>query len=46
MTTTTIRMTEVKDLLNYTIDNNKILEDEMHITPIGIAFQAEAGIGK
>ncbi len=46
MTTTTIRMTEVKDLLNYTIDNNKVLEDEMHITPIGIAFQADAGIGK
>ena len=46
MARTTISMKEVSGLLNYTIDNNKVLEDECGITPIGIAFQADAGIGK
>ena len=46
MASTTISMKEVSGLLNYTIDNNRVLEDELNITPIGIAFQADAGIGK
>lgn len=42
---TTISMKEVKNLINYAIDNNQKLEED-NITPIGIAIQADAGIGK
>lgn len=42
---TTISMNEVKNLLNYTIDNNFRLEEEGK-KPIAICFEAEAGIGK
>ena len=45
MAATTISMKEVKRLINYTIDNNRKLE-ENNVVPIGIAIQADAGIGK
>ena len=45
MANTTITMGQVKNLINYTIDNNLKLE-EKNIVPIGIAIQADAGIGK
>lgn len=43
--TATISMSEVKNLLNYTIDNNIRLQ-EAGKTPIAIALEASAGIGK
>lgn len=43
--TNTISMSEVKNILNYTIDNNKTLEDNGKV-PIAIALEASAGIGK
>lgn len=45
MASTTISMKEVKKLLNHTIDNNKVLE-ENNLFPIAISFQGSAGIGK
>lgn len=45
MASTTISMKEVKHLLNHTIDNNKVLE-ENGLFPIAISFQGSAGIGK
>ena len=41
----TISMNQVKNLINYTIDNNKNLEKEGK-TPIAISIEASAGIGK
>lgn len=45
MAATTISMKEVKHLINYTIDNNRKLEEEGK-TPIAISLEASAGIGK
>ena len=45
MANNTISMSEVKTLLNYTIDNNKRLEDESK-TAIAVGIEASAGIGK
>ena len=45
MATTTISMKEVKHLINYTIDNNRRLEEDGK-TPIAISLEASAGIGK
>ena len=42
---TTISFGQVKKLVNYTIDNNLKLAEQGK-TPIAIAFEAEAGIGK
>lgn len=43
--TNTITMTEVKNLVNYTIDNNFKLQ-EAGKTPIAVSLEADAGIGK
>lgn len=45
MANTTITMGQVKNLINYTIDNNLKLE-ESGKTPIAISIEASAGIGK
>lgn len=45
MSNTTISMKEVKNLINYTIDNNIKLEEDGK-TPIAISLEAPAGIGK
>ena len=45
MATSTVSMDQVKNLINYTIDNNFKLE-EKGITPIAIGLEATAGIGK
>lgn len=45
MATTAISMKEVKHLINYTIDNNRRLEEDGKI-PIAISLEASAGIGK
>ena len=45
MATTAISMKEVKHLINYTIDNNRRLEEDGK-TPIAISLEASAGIGK
>lgn len=45
MAVNTVSMGEVKNLLNYTIDNNLKLE-ESGKTPIAISLEASAGIGK
>lgn len=45
MAATTISMKEVKHLINYTIDNNRKLEEDGK-TPIAISLEASAGIGK
>ena len=45
MATTTVKMDQVKHLVNYTIDNNLHLEEE-GMTPIAISLEATAGIGK
>lgn len=45
MSNTTISMKEVKNLINYTIDNNVKLEEDGK-TPIAISLEAPAGIGK
>ena len=44
-TTATIPMDEVKNLINYTIDNNIKLQEEGK-KPIAIGFESLAGIGK
>ena len=44
--TSTISMTEVKGLLNYTIDNNIRLQEEEGKMPVSICLEAEAGIGR
>ena len=44
-TTNTVSMSKVKDILNYTIDNNLRLEKEGGI-PIAVGLEAEPGIGK
>ena len=41
----TISMKEAKTLINYTIDNNRKLEEEGKV-PIAISFEASAGIGQ
>lgn len=43
--TNTITMTEVKNLVNYTIDNNLKLQ-EAGKAPIAVSLEADAGIGK
>lgn len=43
--TTTVSMSEVDNLLNYTIDNNIRLQEEGK-TPIAVSLEASAGIGK
>ena len=43
--TNSISMDEVKNLINYTIDNNVALEEDGD-TPIAISLEANAGIGK
>ncbi len=43
--TNTISMDQVKNLINYTIDNNNKLQEDGK-TPIAIALEASAGIGK
>lgn len=43
--TNTISLSEVKNLINYTIDNNLKLQEEGK-TPIAIGLEATAGIGK
>lgn len=45
MARTTVSMDKVKQLVNFTIDNNQVLE-EKGITPIAISLEATAGIGK
>lgn len=45
MTTNTISMNQVKNLINYTIDNNLKLQEEGKM-PIAISLEASAGIGK
>lgn len=45
MSANTISMSQVKNLINYTIDNNQKLEDESK-TAIAIGIEANAGIGK
>jgi len=45
MATTTVSMDQVKKLVNFTIDNNKKLEEKGK-TPIAISLEASAGIGK
>lgn len=44
-TTSTISMAKVKDILNYTIDNNFRLQEEGKV-PIAVGIEASAGIGK
>ena len=43
--TNTVSMSKVKDILNYTIDNNIRLQEEGGM-PIAIGLEAEPGIGK
>ena len=43
--TSTISMKQVKDLLNYTIDNNNTLQENGKV-PIAVSLEAAAGIGK
>ena len=43
--TSTVSMKQVKNLINYTIDNNLKLQEEGKF-PIAISIEAEAGIGK
>ena len=43
--TNTVSMSKVKDILNYTIDNNTRIQDEGGM-PIAIGLEAEPGIGK
>lgn len=43
--TTKINMTEAEDLLNFTIDNNRQLQDAGQ-TPLAISFTGDHGIGK
>lgn len=45
MMTNTISMSQVKDLINYTIDNNLKLQENGKM-PIAISLEAGAGIGK
>lgn len=45
MSTATVRMGQVKRLLNYTIDNNLKLEEDNKM-PIAVSLEASAGIGK
>lgn len=45
MATNTVSMDQVKNLVNYTIDNNLKLQ-EAGKTPIAISLEASAGIGK
>ena len=45
MSENTISMTQAKNLINYTIDNNQKLEDESK-TAIAIGIEASAGVGK
>ena len=45
MATNTVKMDQVKTLINYTIDNNLKLEEEGD-TPVAISLEASAGIGK
>lgn len=45
MATNTVKMDQVKTLVNYTIDNNLKLEEEGKM-PIAISLEASAGIGK
>ena len=45
MTTNTISMNQVKNLINYTIDNNLKLQEDGKM-PIAISLEASAGIGK
>ena len=45
MATNTVSMDQVKNLVNYTIDNNLKLQEEGK-TPIALSLEATAGIGK
>ena len=45
MATNTVSMDQVKNLVNYTIDNNFKLQEEGK-TPIALSLEATAGIGK
>lgn len=45
MAANTISMDQVKNLINYTIDNNFRLQEEGK-NPIAIGIEASAGIGK
>lgn len=45
MASNTISMSEVKNLINYTIDNNIALQKDGDL-PIAISIEANAGIGK
>ena len=45
MATNTVSMDQVKNLVNYTIDNNLKLQEEGKM-PIAICLEADAGIGK
>jgi len=45
MSANTISMSQVKNLINYTIDNNLKLAEEGK-TPIAVGIEAAAGIGK
>ena len=45
MATNTVSMKEVKNLINYTIDNNLRLQEKGKV-PIAISIEASAGIGK
>lgn len=45
MVTNTVSMDQVKNLINYTIDNNFRLQDEGKM-PIALSLEASAGIGK
>lgn len=45
MTANTVSMSEVKNLVNYTIDNNIRLQEQGKM-PIAVSLEADAGIGK
>ena len=45
MAKNTVSMSQVKNLINYTIDNNLKLQEEGKM-PIAISLEASAGIGK
>jgi len=45
MATSTVSMGQVKNLVNYTIDNNLKLQEQGK-QPIAISIEASAGIGK
>lgn len=45
MTTNTIKMSEVKGILNHYIDTNKLLQEEGDM-PIAVGLEAAPGIGK